>query len=100
VASKLIVKTIPIIRMDCPTCIPVLEREIKKLEGVDNVRGNYMAKTLKVTYDPDRVQLTEIEAAIERVGYQIAYKKYTSVISRLKGIFQKEIKNTSFHIRH
>ena len=91
--SKLTVKTIPIIRMDCPTCIPVLEREIRQLEGVDNVRGNYMSKTLKVTYDPEMVQLTEIEAAIERVGYQIAYKKYPGVISRLRGIFQKKAWN-------
>lgn len=99
-ASKLTVKTIPLIRMDCPTCIPVLEREIKQLEGVDNVKGNYMAKTLKVTYDPDRVQLTEIEAAIERLGYRIAYKRYPGVISRFRGIFQKKgIRHISFHIR-
>lgn len=89
-ASKLVVKTIPITRMDCPTCIPVLEREVRNLDGVEDVRGNYMVKNLKVTYDPDRVQLGEIEAAIERVGYQIAYKKYPSVFARLKGLLRRE----------
>ena len=69
--------------MDCPTCIPVLEREIRRLKGVDEVQGNYMNKTLKVTYDPNKVQLEKIEAAIERVGYRIAYKKYPGVISRM-----------------
>jgi len=90
VSTKLATKTIPVTRMDCPTCIPLLEREVKRLEGVDAVQGNYIAKTLKVTYDPDRVQLDEIEAAIERIGYRIAYKKYPGVLSRLKGLVKRE----------
>lgn len=88
--KRLIVKTIPIVRMECPTCIPVLEREVERLVGVDEVRGNYMTKTLKVTYDPNRVQLRDIEAAIERVGYHIAYKKYPGVISKLKSLLRRE----------
>jgi thioredoxin 1 len=90
VASKFTVKTIPITSMDCPTCIPVLEREVKQLPGVDEVRGNYMNKTLKVTYDPDSVQLEEIEAAIERIGYRIAYKKYPSILSKMRGLLRGE----------
>ncbi|UCD46054.1 MAG: cation transporter [Candidatus Bathyarchaeota archaeon] len=83
------VKNIPITRMDCPTCIPVLEKEVLRLEGVDEVRGNYMTKNLKVTFDPERVQLAEIEAAIERVGYQIAYKRYPGVFSKLRELFRR-----------
>jgi copper chaperone CopZ/thiol-disulfide isomerase/thioredoxin len=67
-----------------------LEREVKRLEGVDKVQGNYMMKTLKVTYDPNRVQLDEIEDAIERIGYRIAYKKYPGVLSKLKGLVKRE----------
>ena len=89
-AESLTVKTIPIIRMDCPTCIPVLEREALKVEGVQEVRGNYMAKSLKVTFDPSKAQLAEIEAAIERVGYRIAYKRYPSPLSRLRDLFKRD----------
>jgi thiol-disulfide isomerase/thioredoxin len=88
-AESLTVKTIPIIRMDCPTCIPVLEREVLKVRGVHEVRGNYMVKSLKVTFDPEVTQLTEIEAAVERLGYRIAYKKYPSALSRLRGLFAR-----------
>jgi len=88
--ESLTVKTIPIIRMDCPTCIPVLEREVLKVEGVEEVRGNYMAKSLKVTFDPSKAQLAEIEAAIERVGYRIAYKRYPSPLSRLRDLFKRD----------
>ena len=83
-------KNIPITRMDCPTCIPVLEREVKRLEGVEEARGNYMTKNLRVIYDPDLVQLEEIESAIERVGYQIAYKRYPGVFSKLMDRFKRK----------
>ena len=89
-AESLTVKTIPIIRMDCPTCIPVLEREVLKVEGVQEVRGNYMTKSLKVIFNPSKAQLAEIEAAIERVGYRIAYKRYPSPLSRLRDLFKRE----------
>lgn len=84
------VKEIPINRMDCPTCIPLLEKAVLKIEGVSEARGNYMTKILRVTYDQDRVQLAEIEAAIERVGYHISYKKYPGVISKLRSLFRRE----------
>jgi copper chaperone CopZ len=86
----LAMKIIPILRMDCPTCIPVLENEIKKLQGVKETRGNYIAKTLKVVYDPNAVQLSQIENAIEKTGYQIAYKKYSGVTSKLKRLLRRE----------
>jgi thioredoxin 1 len=82
------VKQIPITRMDCPTCIPVLENALLEIEGVSEARGSYMRKILRVTYDPDRVQLAEIEAAIEGVGYRISYKKYPGVISKLRSLFR------------
>ncbi|MBC8224060.1 cation transporter [Candidatus Bathyarchaeota archaeon] len=89
-SKTLTVKTIPILRMDCPTCIPLLEKEVAKLEGVETVRGGYMSKILRVTYDPGVTQLAEIEAAVERVGYRIAYKKYPGALSRLRGFLKKE----------
>lgn len=89
-ASTRSVKTIPLTRMDCPTCIPLLEREVTELDGVESVQGNYMNKTLKVTFDTTRVQLDAIEAAIERIGYRIAYKKYPSFLSRLRGFLSSE----------
>ena len=66
------VKLIPIVQMDCSTCVPILEREILKLKGVREVRANYLTRMVKVVYDSGLVSLPEIESAIERVGYQIA----------------------------
>jgi copper chaperone CopZ/thiol-disulfide isomerase/thioredoxin len=84
------IKIIPIVQMDCSTCVSPIEKEISKLNGVKEARVNYMTKTVKVIYDSDLVGLVDIEAAIERVGYQIAYKQYPSVTSKLKSLFRKE----------
>jgi thioredoxin 1 len=81
-----VTKEIGITRMDCPTCVVTLEKSVVKVPGVKKAQGNYLKKTLKVTYD-DATPLTAIEKAIEDVGYQVAYKKYPSPLSRLRGLF-------------
>ncbi|MFQ6053644.1 MAG: thioredoxin domain-containing protein [Candidatus Bathyarchaeia archaeon] len=86
---RLAAKPLPILRMECPTCIPLLEREAEGLDGVEEARGSYLTRTLRVTYDPARIQLPEIEAAIERVGYRIAYKRYPGLLSRIKGLLRR-----------
>lgn len=89
-STGLVLKNIPLTRMDCPTCIPLLEREVRRLGGVSEVRGNYMTKTLKVNYDASQVSLAEIEAAIERLGYRIAYKRYPGLLSRFRELFRRD----------
>ena len=83
-------KRIPIIRMDCPTCIPNLEKAVSELKGVKEVKGNYIYKYLRVVYNPEKVNLESIEKAIEDVGYQVAYKEYPSVVNRLVSLFRKD----------
>ena len=83
-----ITKEIGITRMDCPTCVVTLEKSVMKVPGVIKAQGNYLKKTLKVTYD-DATSLIAIEKAIEDVGYQISYKKYPSPLSKLRGLFSR-----------
>ena len=85
----LTMKLIPIVQMDCSTCVSPIEEEILKLNGVKEAKVNYMTKTVKVIYDSDLVGLSDIEVAIERVGYQVAYKQYPSVASKLKSLIPK-----------
>lgn len=83
-------KDIPITRMDCPTCIPTLEKSVARLRGVKAVRGSYITKKLRVTYDPGEVKIDEIEKAIEDLGYRIAYKEYPGILDRVRGLFSGE----------
>ena len=81
-----VTKEIGITRMDCPTCVATLEKSVMRVSGVRKAQGNYLKKTLKVTYD-EATPLTAIEKAIEDVGYQVAYKRYPSPLSKLRGLF-------------
>ena len=85
-----IVRNIPIRRMDCPTCVLTLEKEIKKIPGVKDATGNYLKKTIRVKYTEPN-QLISIEKAIEDLGYEITYKKYPSSIERIKEFFNQGI---------
>jgi thioredoxin 1 len=84
-----VTKEIGITRMDCPTCIATLEKSVMRVPGVRKAQGNYLKKTLKVTYD-EATPLAAIEKAIEDVGYQVTYKKYPSPLSKLQGLFSRE----------
>ncbi|MBS7619674.1 cation transporter [Candidatus Bathyarchaeota archaeon] len=86
---RIVVKRIPISRMDCPTCIPFLEKEVEKIKGVKEAKGSYMTRTLRVSYDPKVVNIEEIEKAIEGAGYRVAYKKYPDIMSKMRGFLKK-----------
>ena len=88
IAMADVTKEIGITRMDCPTCVVTLEKSVMKVLGVRKAQGNYLKKTLKVTYD-ETIPLAAIEKAIEDVGYQVAYKKYPSPLSKLRGLFSR-----------
>jgi copper chaperone len=92
--KELAMKLIPVTEMDCPTCVPILEKEIMKINGVAEARANYITKIVKVTYNSELVRVTEIEAAIERVGYHVAYKNYPSAASKIINLFKKQKTNT------
>jgi len=79
---------IAITRMDCPTCVVTLEKSVTKVPGVRKAQGNYLKKTIKVTYD-ESTPFAAIEKAIEDVGYQVAYKKYPSPLTKLRGLFSR-----------
>jgi len=42
------------------------------MEGVNNVKVDIPTKTIRLTYDPQKVSLTKIEEVLDDVGYTIA----------------------------
>jgi sulfite exporter TauE/SafE/copper chaperone CopZ len=65
------------LRIDGMTCISCQNRIEKKLQGTNGVRAAFVSYTdgmASVTYDPDIVTMPQIEAAIEKLGYE-AYPK-------------------------
>ncbi len=91
-AENYLRKTIPIDRMDCASCALTIEKEMKKLEGVKNVRINLLLRKVVVTYDPEKIDVLDLEKKIEDLGYHISYKKYESIFDKILKIFKRKPK--------
>jgi Cu+-exporting ATPase len=64
--------TLPILGMTCANCVATVERNLKKVEGVDNANVNLSSERAAVSYDPKRANLKDFIARVERAGYEVA----------------------------
>ncbi len=63
-------KTFSIKGMHCASCVTLLERSLKKVEGVSNATVNLATEKATVTYDADKVSDQHLSSAVSNVGYQ------------------------------
>lgn len=56
--------------MHCTSCAGVIERELKKVDGVSEARVNFAAQKASVQYDSDAAGTDELVAAVKRAGYK------------------------------
>ena len=69
--QKLITKTLKINGMTCVSCENRIENKLNKLKGVINVNANYSHSTVKIAFDGNRVNLSTIVEAIEKLDYKV-----------------------------
>ncbi|KZL91447.1 sulfite exporter TauE/SafE family protein [Clostridium magnum] len=55
--------------MTCTSCEKTIERTLKKLVGVFNVKANYSGQFVEIEYDSDLCSLAEIKSVINNAGY-------------------------------
>lgn len=84
--------TIPIEGMSCAACAQRVEKSIGKLEGVASVSVNYATEKATVTYNPQKVRLSTIRAAIEKAGYKALEINKTSTVDEDRKRKQREIR--------
>ena len=68
--TKLI--SLPITGMTCANCVATVERNIKKVEGVESALVNLSSERAAVTFDGDQAHLDAILDRIARAGYGVA----------------------------
>jgi copper chaperone CopZ len=56
--------------MHCSACVMRLEDIEDTLVGITRVTASYRKQQLEVEYDPQRLTVTEIIAAVQRRGYE------------------------------
>lgn len=56
--------------LDCADCAAKLEKGLRRIAGVADVKVNFVAATLQIAYDGNRVQPDSLAAAIRGLGYE------------------------------
>ncbi len=75
--------TLPITGMTCANCVATVERNLKKLDGVQAAVVNLSSERATVEFDPAAVGLTDLIARVQRAGYGVATGEADLVIQRL-----------------
>jgi copper chaperone CopZ len=55
--------------LSCPSCVPKIERELKRLDGVSDAKVHFSTGRIVVEHDPARSSPKELVDAIGKVGY-------------------------------
>ena len=55
--------------IDCATCALVIEKHVKKVNGVRVVRTAVILSKVFIDYDESETDISEIKKAIDKAGY-------------------------------
>ncbi len=83
-------KKLTISGMTCSACSQGIERNVKKLNGINSVSVSLMAKQMTVDFDESVISVDIIIAVVEKLGY-IAYEYGTKQEDKFYGA--KKLKN-------
>jgi len=75
--------TLPITGMTCANCVATVERNLKKLDGVQSAVVNLSSERATVDFEPTKLQLMDVIARVNRAGYGVATGEADLVIKRL-----------------
>ena len=75
--------TLPITGMTCANCVATVERNLKKLDGVNSANVNLSSERASVEFDPTLLALPDLVSRVERAGYGVATGEAELVIKRL-----------------
>ncbi|MEK7608754.1 MAG: heavy metal translocating P-type ATPase [Patescibacteria group bacterium] len=61
--------------MHCASCAAVIEKTLKKQEGVSSISVNYASETAKISFDNAQTSLTKLSGAIASLGYSLSERR-------------------------
>ncbi|MCC7446787.1 MAG: copper-translocating P-type ATPase [Anaerolineae bacterium] len=87
-------ETLPIVGMTCANCSATIERNVRKLPGIEAANVNLANERLTVVYDPAVLTHDDIVARVRRAGYDVP------VIAKDEELEDAEAKAREAEIRH
>ena len=102
---------LPITGMTCANCVATIERNLKKVNGVETAVVNLSSERATVEFNPQLTGLNELVGRVERAGYGIAVgeadllirglsddndaKRLEKTLSRLEGVREASVSYTT-----
>lgn len=77
---------IPITGMTCANCVATIERNLKKLDGVNLAIVNLSSERATVEFDPNKQTLETLVQRVQRAGYDVAKGEAVFLIPGLSDI--------------
>lgn len=84
--------------MHCASCVMILERSLKKVEGVSGATVNLATERATVTYDPAVVTDEKLSSAVSNVGYQAMVNEEIKTEDEEQKEKQQELKKLKFKV--
>src|SRR3990170_113075 len=75
--------TLPVTGMTCANCVATVERNLKKVNGVQSAAVNLSSERAVVEFDPSMTGLSDLIGRIERAGYGVASGEAVLIIQRM-----------------
>jgi Cu+-exporting ATPase len=72
--------------MTCSLCCEIIERELRRLDGIVSGRASFAAENVLVDYDIEKVGAGEIRDAVERVGFRIRAAGERTELERIRRV--------------
>ena len=64
-------KTFRIKGMHCASCSAIIEKTLKKQDGVSTAQANYGTETAKVSFDDAKISAEQLSKSVEPLGYSL-----------------------------
>ena len=75
--------TLPVTGMTCANCVATVERNLKKVDGVEQAMVNLSSERATVQFDPQLAGLDDLIARIQRAGYDVATGEADLLVHRM-----------------
>src|SRR5512135_53535 len=107
--------TLPITGMYCANCVTTIERNLKKVAGVQSAVVNLASERATVQFDPSVAGLDDMIARVRRAGYGIAAgeadftlrrladdndaRRLEKALTKIEGVLEAQVSIASEHAR-
>ncbi len=61
--------SVPVTGMHCASCALLIQKTVKKMPGVEASEVNYGTEQLRLSFDPERLELSALDAKVRALGY-------------------------------